>query len=405
MRDPVFEAWVEDARKADIVAWAEKRGAQLRRTGGELVGPCPACGGTDRFAINVKKQIFNCRGAVGGDVIAMIQHLDACDFVRACAEINGCPAPRGETGEIDEAERARRAQLRQENAARREREEVDYRERERRAAWEIWCGANRSAPTPLLLEPYLGGRSIQMPAQAPLRMHGDLPYWEDIETGRVLPDGKKEVRKTIIHRGPAMLAAIVDDAGRFAGVHITWFDPSRPGRKAAIVHPGTGEIMPAKKIRGSKRRAAIRLCRQAEADAFRLVAGEGIETVLSVYMAERDRPVGRRTAYWSLIDLGHLGGKAVATVPHPSLTRSDARGRVIPVRVPGPAPLAEPGRDLELPGWVEELILLGDGDSDRFTTEMALKRAAARWARSGRTIRIAWAPEGRDFNDMLRGAA
>jgi hypothetical protein len=398
MRDPAFEAWVDDARKADIVDWAEKRGAQLRRAGGELVGPCPACGGTDRFAISVKKQVFNCRGAVGGDVIGMIQHLDACDFIAACAEINGCPAPRGETGQpagarlgkVDEEERARRERERAENAARRERDEVDYRERERRAAWDIWCGANRSAPTPLLLEPYLGGRGIQMPAQAPLRMHGDLPYWEE---------------KRIIHRGPAMLAAIVNDAGKFSGVHITWFDPRRPGRKAEIVDPDTGQVMPAKKIRGSKRRAAIRLCPPAGPDAFRLVAGEGIETVLSVQMAERERPVGRRTAYWSLIDLGHLGGKAVGTVPHPSLTRADARGRIIPLRVPGPEPLADPERDLALPDWIEELILLGDGDSDRFTTEMTLKRAAARWQHPRRTIRIAWAPDGRDFNDVLRGAA
>jgi len=25
-------------------------------------GPCPVCGGTDRFAVSIKKQVFNCRG-------------------------------------------------------------------------------------------------------------------------------------------------------------------------------------------------------------------------------------------------------------------------------------------------------------------------------------------------------
>ena len=42
----------------------------LKRQSGELVGPCPACGGTDRFAINAAKGVFNCRscGANGGGV-------------------------------------------------------------------------------------------------------------------------------------------------------------------------------------------------------------------------------------------------------------------------------------------------------------------------------------------------
>jgi hypothetical protein len=38
-------------------------------------------------------------------------------------------------------------------------------------------------------------------------------------------------------------------------------------------------------------------------------------------------------------------------------------------------------------------------------TEFAMVRAARRYARPGRVIRIAFAPEGMDFNDVLRGAA
>jgi putative DNA primase/helicase len=51
---------------------------------GERVGPCPVCGGRDRFSINSKKQVWNCRGCGrGGDVIALVQHLDTCDFPTA----------------------------------------------------------------------------------------------------------------------------------------------------------------------------------------------------------------------------------------------------------------------------------------------------------------------------------
>jgi hypothetical protein len=39
-------------------------------------GPCPRCGGTDRFSINIAKQVFNCRGSGGGDVLALVRHLE-----------------------------------------------------------------------------------------------------------------------------------------------------------------------------------------------------------------------------------------------------------------------------------------------------------------------------------------
>jgi hypothetical protein len=56
------------------------------------------CGGTDRFSVNVKKQVWNCRGcALGGDVIALVQHLDRTGFVTAVQILAGervsYPAP------------------------------------------------------------------------------------------------------------------------------------------------------------------------------------------------------------------------------------------------------------------------------------------------------------------------
>src|SRR5882762_2142388 len=58
-----------------------RRGMKLNGRGPERCGPCPVCGGTDRFSINTKKQVFHCRVCkVGGDVIALVQHLDGCDF-------------------------------------------------------------------------------------------------------------------------------------------------------------------------------------------------------------------------------------------------------------------------------------------------------------------------------------
>ena len=54
LRDRAREVRIED----EIV----RRGITLKRSGAELIGPCPKCGGEDRFAVNLNKQVFNCRG-------------------------------------------------------------------------------------------------------------------------------------------------------------------------------------------------------------------------------------------------------------------------------------------------------------------------------------------------------
>jgi hypothetical protein len=67
-----------------------RRGVVLKRQSRELIGPCPVCGGTDRFAVNISKQVFNCRGCgKGGDVIALAQHLDGTRFPEAIATLTG----------------------------------------------------------------------------------------------------------------------------------------------------------------------------------------------------------------------------------------------------------------------------------------------------------------------------
>jgi hypothetical protein len=92
-----FEDWVERARAVPIEDEIGRRGINLTRQGiAEFVGPCPKCGGDDRFAINTKKQVFHCRGCdVGGNVIKLVEHLDGVDFATACATLtNRDPAPK-----------------------------------------------------------------------------------------------------------------------------------------------------------------------------------------------------------------------------------------------------------------------------------------------------------------------
>jgi hypothetical protein len=94
-----FENWSNNARAVRIEDEILRRGIKLRG-GIDRCGPCPRCGGDDRFAINVQKQCWNCRGCnVGGDVIALVEHLDNCDFVAACTTLTGEPPPKPNGGD------------------------------------------------------------------------------------------------------------------------------------------------------------------------------------------------------------------------------------------------------------------------------------------------------------------
>ena len=81
-RSPQWDAWVNRARSADILAVARAR-LDLKLTSGrggkELTGPCPDCGGDDRFVVTsiAKKKVFRCRGCgKSGDVIALVEFLE-----------------------------------------------------------------------------------------------------------------------------------------------------------------------------------------------------------------------------------------------------------------------------------------------------------------------------------------
>jgi len=99
------DAWVDRARRVPIATEIESRGIKLKGDGTERVGPCPKCGGEDRFSINTKKNVFNCRGCeVGGDVIDLVKHLDDCDFLAACTRLANEPPPQRPNGKDHSAE-------------------------------------------------------------------------------------------------------------------------------------------------------------------------------------------------------------------------------------------------------------------------------------------------------------
>lgn len=232
-------------------------------------------------------------------------------------------------------------------------------------------------------------RGLEGVPLGPLRYLPRLPYWIERDSG-----GWEELLA-----GPAMLAPILAwPNGNLIGLHITWLDDSRPGTKLRASHPDTGELLPAKKVRGRKAGGFIPL--SPGRGRARLVVGEGIETVLTMRLALARHGLDHEIGFWSAIDLGNLAGRATETVPHPTMRRQ-AGGRTVRVRVPGPEPDRE-SPAVPIPDEVTDLVLLKDGDSDPFLTDLAMYRAARRFACVTRSVRVAEPAVGLDFNDMVR---
>ena len=370
--------------KVDLRALAVSLGATFR--GKSRYGACPICGGgktAQRFEIKTKGGAQHWVCAVcnaGGDAISLVRAVKGCDFRAAIEELGGRPS-------LSQAEMDKRAAERAAKASKAEADLAKFRERARRELYAIWRAAAPIAGTPV--EAYLRGRGIAWRLEAlQLRFVADLPYFHgeaEDERGRKAP--------RLVHRGPAMLAPFVGADGRFMSLHRTWIDPDRPGAKATVADPDSGEILPAKKMRGHKLGGRLEIC--ADGDRAACASGEGIETTLSVRESCRD---GR--FYFAAGDWGNMAGASIESVAHPTLTQANGR----PLRVPGPDP--DFTREaMAVPAECRELILLRDGDSDPFTTDLVMRRAAARHAAPGRVVRVASPTPGADFNDMLRGAA
>lgn len=411
--DPAFDAWVDRAKAISTLNAAFKFGfspkgsaGRTTRATGEIAGPCPRCGGVDRFSVNATTGLWNCRGAGkgGADAISLARYLliDS-SFLEAVTFLTGEPKPgRPSTEPTEEELAAAAAALAQRKAddeaarAKTERANNQFREDERRRCHALWR-AGEAAPGSLV-EAYLRWRCIPgVPAGAKLRLHREIHLRHP--AGR---DG------AIVWTGPAMLAPIAGNDGRFIGLHMTWLDPALaegalPAEaKGKLVMIVDGEKLDVKRSRGTKQGGHLVLVPAPSAYVTRIVIGEGIETVLSVWasMLEAGEDLAT-TEFWSSIDLGNLGGKAVASIAHPTRKKADKAGRLFPVRVGGPEPdVSDPNRSIAIPDGVDQVLILADGDSDRFTVETTVARASARWARPGLTVRVAWPEDGGDFNDM-----
>ncbi len=113
----VLDDFVFRAREITVTQAALDAGIAVGR--GNYAGPCPVCGGNDRFSINPRMEAWKCRGCdkAGRDGISLAAHINGYDthggrgFLLACAAALNEPVPDESARETDEerAERERRA--------------------------------------------------------------------------------------------------------------------------------------------------------------------------------------------------------------------------------------------------------------------------------------------------------
>jgi len=388
-----LEALKNEALHTTCEAWALRSRWTLTR-GIERVGPCPVCGGTDRFSINTLKNLFNCRrcGIAGEGAIRLVMATQNVQFSRACEIITGRTAD----APVD-PERAKRLAAQAEAEKReRERKSAQYREQARRAGRAIWdesqlrifyappshpSGASPDPPPgqSSIVAAYLALRGIDL---ARLHAHAPEALHKVIRQHKALAWREQQGRDTVtLHTGPAMVAAIQYPDGHFAGAHITWIDLSQPKGKLVLPKNDKGQDRPAKKMRGTHMGCAIRL--YTPENARRIVMGEGIESTMSV-LCHAFEP---GTAYWVGCSLGNMAGRALR----------DGNNRQIH---------DQPDMESEafiVPGWCEELVYLADGDSveSRITEKLTRGLRRAMRQRPGLRGRRVPAPAvGADMNDL-----
>jgi hypothetical protein len=411
--DLEFDDWVQRAKDSDILQTAMALGAQLKRAGSaEHVGPCPVCGGTDRFSVNTKQRVFNCRGAGGGGIVDMVAHIMGVEpkgdgFVRVCETILDEPPPKRQSAmrPRDPAiDRERREERKDDEIARERKESAELLRSIERATALFEQGAPIEGTK---AEDYLDRRGISLESEicADLRFVPNLAYRGHVhkpgardENGDPLPDAEAELGA--YH---CMIAAVRDAQGRITGIHRTYLDAGKTTLEG--VKPPSGQPIklrpPGDRTRNRAKKGTFRMgggLIMLGPASETLAIGEGIETALSWRALARVGWFGDDFAGASVAaaySLGNLCGGATGTIPHPKPPKGSPNATI----ANGEPDMTSAA--MWIPPGVKRLALLGDGDSDPAATRALLCTGAERFRRLGLEVFVCMSPPGFDWNDVL----
>lgn len=243
-------------------------------------GPCPLCGGRDRYTFDDKygDGDYYCRGCGPGKGLKLLMSYHDWDWLKAVDEVLTILQDPQAQRIFDE-----KASMRfQQRAVSDLTQEVVAERREKlKRLWSEAAPVERGDPVDLYLRARVPGLE-EIPSV--VRFHPSLPYYWSPPPG---DPGTCE----FLGKFPAMLAQVEGEDGRCVNLHRTWLTPA--GEKASLFNAAGDPVMVKKLCQGTVRGGsqAITLARDKPRH---LGVAEGIETALAA-------SVFARVGTWSLI--------------------------------------------------------------------------------------------------------
>lgn len=222
-------------------------------------GPCPCCGGRDRFRWDDKNESgsFFCTNCGSGDGFKLVQLVRGCSPKESLNLVSNLLGVGGNLPDLRPQLHTREPRESEVQPDKRKKKLIDR-------VWHESVAISEGDPAWTYLTATRGLPLFTVPDT--LRLHPTLGYWvEDA------PSSYK-----LLGTYPAMVAAVVSADGDLVSVHRTFL--TQDGKKAPVASP---KKLMAPETRGCTMGAAIRL-----QDAGHLLAvTEGIETGLAVHLA------------------------------------------------------------------------------------------------------------------------
>jgi hypothetical protein len=172
------------AQAVSIADIAIERGFTFDRAGNHA-GPCPRCGGTDRFSISIRKGVFLCRQCHpkgGGGAIRLVMFLDDVGFRTAVEVLVG----------------ERQAPARQSKPVPVARNSGD--KNHQHFALELWRGAGPPDATPVAIS--LTRRGLHLPSSDVIRFHPRCPFGQDASGRTVYTPAMLALVRNIVSNEP-----------------------------------------------------------------------------------------------------------------------------------------------------------------------------------------------------------